>query len=255
MLRRARRSFVYSMPGLLLALFTFCNGMSVLAQGWTSRVENPAVTPAASKGKSEKTAKKTSAVKGNPVKANPATKKSVAAKQSNAVHEQGTAPAHSAVSRTAKSKGSRERRVSAPDTGATKTPAVPVTESATAAPKTGRCDPDKDERLDLSGTYSGSINYPAAGMLGDATLTISGNRFSLNAGSKSETGNITAVATCKYTAVAMMFGQWRTPQPGDPVQPPLPMLSLTATRQGDQLVLKTSPSERREFSFAPKTGK
>ena len=121
----------------------------------------------------------------------------------------------------------------------------------TGAVKPGRCNPDKDERADLSGSYAGVINYPAAGLSGPATLTVTGNRFTLTSGSKTEAGNITAVITCNYTAVAMMFGQWKTPQPGEPVLPPLPMLSLTATKKGDQLTLKPSASEHREFIFEP----
>ena len=120
-----------------------------------------------------------------------------------------------------------------------------------AKARTGRCNPDQDERIDLSGTYNGDVNYPNRGLSGDATLTITGNRFTLRSGSRTESGSITAVTTCTYNAVAMMFGEWRTPKPGEPSAPLLPMLSLTATRKGDQLILKSSPSERREFSFAP----
>ncbi len=129
--------------------------------------------------------------------------------------------------------------------------AVSTRVAASSNARSGRCDPDRDERIDLSGTYTGNVKYPNGGLSGDATLTVTGNRFTLRNGAKTESGNITAVTTCTYTAVAMMFGEWRTPKPGEPAAPPLPMLSLTATRQGDQLTLKSSPSERREFSFAP----
>ncbi len=115
---------------------------------------------------------------------------------------------------------------------------------------TTRCNPEKEVRIDMSGTYSGNINYPDAGLSGEALLTITGNRFTLKAGTKSETGTITAVRTCGYTAVAMMFGQWKMPQPGEPVLPPLPMLSLRAVKKGGQLALIPSPSETRAFSFA-----
>lgn len=126
--------------------------------------------------------------------------------------------------------------------------------SSVTKPVRAGCDPEKEERTDLSGTYNGKVNYPDGGLDGDATLTVSGTRFTLTAGSKTETGNITAVTTCTYTAVAMMFGQWKTPQPGEPVLPPLPMFSLKATKKGDLLSLKPSASERRVFSFesAPK---
>lgn len=122
--------------------------------------------------------------------------------------------------------------------------------SSVARPRrTGRCDPNKEERTDLSGTYNGTVKYPDDGLDGQATLTINGNRFTLNSGAKTETGNITAVTTCSYTAVAMMFGEWKTPKPGEPVLPPLPTLSLRAVRKGDRLGLRPSPSEKKAFSF------
>ena len=120
-----------------------------------------------------------------------------------------------------------------------------------AKPKTGRCDPGHEERTDLSGTYSGNVKYPDGALDGDATLTISGNHFTLAAGSTIESGNISTVTTCNYTAVAMMFGQWKTPKPGEPVEPPLPVFSLRATRKGNYLTLIPSASERRMFSFKP----
>jgi hypothetical protein len=163
-------------------------------------------------------------------------------KATSSKHETGPAAAV-ATGTDAVGNKKRERRAS-------KTSTASVTKPARA----GRCDPEKEERADLAGIYSGKVNYPDGGLDGDATLTISGNRFTLTAGSKTETGNITAVTTCTYTAVAMMFGEWKTPQPGEPVLPPLPMFSLKATKKGDLLSLKPSASERRVFSFesAPK---
>ena len=48
--------------------------------------------------------------------------------------------------------------------------------------RTGRCDPNQQEQTDLSGTYTGTVNYPDGGMTGEATLTITGNNFTLTAG-------------------------------------------------------------------------
>lgn len=248
MYREKRSSFACTMSGLLLVVFSLLVGTDVSGQGWTSRV-----------GKGASSSSKPT----NPVKPAATSKPYGAGKArqnksgaASSGHQKGTAPAASTTTGTVPGKGSRERRVTDPNTSAT-TPAAGSEGKSVATPyaKTGRCDPDKDERVDLSGTYNGSLNYPAAAMIGDATLTINGNRFTLNSGSKTEMGNITAVTTCNYTAVAMMFGQWKTPQPGEPVLPPLPMLSLKATKKGDQLVLKTSPSERREFSFEPSARK
>ena len=124
-----------------------------------------------------------------------------------------------------------------------------------AQTKPGRCDPEREELTDLSGIYTGSVNYPNDGLMGDATLTIDGNRFTLSTNSKTETGRIAIVTTCDYTAVAMMFGEWKTPQPGETPGPPLPMLSLRAFRTPDHILLKSSPSEKRTFSFETKARK
>ncbi len=145
----------------------------------------------------------------------------------------------------------RDRRVTMPPAVANAETANLNTAGATKAVNrtTGKCDPEKDQRVDLSGTYPGKVDYPAAGFVGDATLTIMGNRFTLDSGTKTEIGNVTAVSTCNYTAVAMMFGEWKTPQPGDPVLPPLPMLSLRAVKKGTDLTLTPAASEKRAFSF------
>lgn len=162
------------------------------------------------------------------------------AKSTSKIGKKPTPPSVKLTETTATT-SSRERRA---------TSAQPAAAAEKKAVTKGRCDPDKDQRLDLSGTYNGQVNYPAGGLTGPATLSINGNKFTLTSGSKTESGNITAVVTCNYTAVTMMFGQWKTPQPGEPVLPPLPMLSLTALRKGEQLSLHASPSERREFLFA-----
>jgi hypothetical protein len=118
-----------------------------------------------------------------------------------------------------------------------------------AATTTGRCDPMKQEQADLSGTYTGKVNYPDAGLTGDATLTITGNNFTLTAGSSTQSGRVTAVTTCGYTGATMMFGDLtpRTPSPNPP--PALPAVSLRAKKVGDRVTLMTVPGEKRSFSF------
>jgi len=220
-------------------------------QGWSGGIgqrgsAKPA-TQAKPSSKTTSTAKKPSSKRSSAQSPKTTSKKN----SSSAGHQKKTAPTMStaATAQTATTpatRGSRERRVT--DAGST---AATESASPAAMAKSGKCNPDKDERVDLSGSYGGVINYPAAGMSGSATLTITGNRFTLNTGSRTETGNITAIATCNYIAVAMMFGQWKTPQPGEVVMPPLPMLSLRAIKKADQLALKASASERREFLFEP----
>lgn len=114
---------------------------------------------------------------------------------------------------------------------------------------TGRCDPTKQEQADLSGTYTGTVNYPDASLMGDATLTITGNNFSLTAGSSTQSGRVTAVTTCGYTGATMMFGDL-TPPAASPNPPPaLPAVSLRVRKMGDRVTMMTVPGEKRSFSF------
>jgi hypothetical protein len=255
MYREKSFDFKRTMFGLLMMVCVLCGAMTVSAQGWSSGLGKSSARSPASPAKTS-AAPKPSAPAAKAARSGK-TGNVATAGSSNAAssgHEKGTATSSKTSTGITANKGSRERVVGdAKRDSKTSSASARKTESDTAAnpPKTGRCDPDTDERTDLSGTYSGSVNYPAGGLAGDATLTISGNRFTLNSGSKTEAGNITAITTCNYTAVALMFGQWETPQPGEPVQPPLPMLSLRATRKGDKLTLLPAPSERRIFSFEP----
>ena len=115
--------------------------------------------------------------------------------------------------------------------------------------RTGRCDPMQQEQTDLSGTYTGKVNYPEASLSGDATLTITGNDFTLTAGSSTQTGRITAVTTCNYTGATMMFGDTKAPDPTKPPPPPLPAVSLRAKKMGTRMTLTSVPGETRSFSF------
>ena len=121
--------------------------------------------------------------------------------------------------RTARHRNTNTNQNANTDTRAsTRTQKPGATNTNRSAAVSRRCDPDRQELTDLSGTYTGNVNYPDDGLLGEATLTINGNRFTLSTQSKTETGRITAVTTCNYTAVAMMFGEWKTPQPGEPAE-------------------------------------
>lgn len=229
--------------GLLIACILSV-AVTVSAQGWSSGagtsdkspdVAGKLATPSGKAAKSGKSATSTRARN----------------KATGSKHSKETAAVAKTGSDSAANKGKGERRVNKTTAGSENPGGSTNKSTASVAkrPRAGRCDPAKEERTDLSGTYDGAVNYPAAGLDGNATLTITGNRFTLNSGSKTEAGNITAVTTCNYTAVAMMFGEWKTPQPGEPVLPPLPVLSLRAIKSGDRLGLKPSASERRVFSF------
>ncbi len=109
------------------------------------------------------------------------------------------------------------------------------------------------EQTDLSGTYTGTVNYPEGGLSGSGTLTITGNNFTITpeGGGTAISGRVTAVTTRGYTGVTMMFGDPTAPPPTqNPPPPPLPTVSLQARRVGDRVTLTSVPGERRQFSFS-----
>jgi len=122
------------------------------------------------------------------------------------------------------------------------------------AKKRGRCDPMQQEQTDLSGTYTGKAKHGPDKAPEDATLTITGNNFTMTSGSETHTGRITAVTTCGYTGVTMMMGDL-TP-PAATAKPPeaLPAVSLRAKRVGDKLWLTSVPGEAMQVSFTPTGG-
>lgn len=123
-----------------------------------------------------------------------------------------------------------------------------------AAKKTGRCDPMQQEQTDLSGTYTGKAKHGADKAPEDATLTITGNNFTMTSGSETHNGRITAVTTCGYTAVTMMMGDLTTPAPGPNPPAALPAVSLRAKKVGDKLWLTSVPGEAMQVSFTPTGG-
>jgi hypothetical protein len=118
-----------------------------------------------------------------------------------------------------------------------------------AAPqKTGKCDPTQQEQTDLSGTYTGKVKHGSEPAM-DATLTITGNNFTMTSGSDTHSGRITAVTTCGYTAVTVMMGDMTPPTPGPNPPPPNPAMSLRAKKMGDKLTLMSVPGEPKMVMF------
>src|SRR5258706_3570070 len=116
------------------------------------------------------------------------------------------------------------------------------------AKKTGRCDPTQQEQTDLSGTYTGKVKHGDEAAM-DATLTVTGNNFTMTSGSDSHSGRITAVTTCGYTAVTVMMGDLTPPMPGPTQPPPAPAMSLRAKKVGDKLTLTSVPGEPQKVMF------
>jgi len=119
--------------------------------------------------------------------------------------------------------------------------------------KTGRCDPTQQEQTDLSGTYTGKAKHGAEPAV-DATLTITGNNFTMTAGPETHSGRMTAVTTCGYTAVTMMMGDLTPPTPSPNPPAALPAMSLRAKKMGDKLWLMSVPGEKMSVSFTPNGG-
>lgn len=150
-------------------------------------------------------------------------------------------------------RGGRARKPAATAEAAADTTAAPA---ATPAPRTGRCDPTQQEQTDLSGTYTGKVKHGDQPAM-DATLTITGNNFTMTSGSDTHSGRITAVTTCGYTAVTVMMGDLTPPTPGPNPPAALPAMSLRAKKVGNSLTLTSVPGEPKMVSFtsgsAPKT--
>ncbi len=131
----------------------------------------------------------------------------------------------------------------ATDAGETSTAAMPM-----PAKKTGRCDPTQQEQTDLSGTYTGKVKHGNEPVQ-DATLTVTGNNFTMTSGSDTHSGRITAVTTCGYTAVTIMIGDLTPPPPGPNPPAAKPAMSLRAKKVGDSLTLTSVPGEPQTVSF------
>jgi len=116
-----------------------------------------------------------------------------------------------------------------------------------AAPAMPRCDNTQQEQTDLSGTYTGKVKHGDQPAM-DATLTITGNTFTMTGGPEAMSGRITAVTTCGYTAVTIMMGDL-TPPPVGTAPPAHPAMSMRAKKVGDSLTLTTVPGEPQMASF------
>lgn len=118
----------------------------------------------------------------------------------------------------------------------------------------GGCDNMMQEQTDLSGTYTGNVNYPDGGLSGDSTLTVTGNNFTLTNGSNTINGHISATTTCNYTAAALQLGEVAMPAAGQPVPEPPTVVSVRAKKMGDRLMLTSVSGEKHSFSFGSAGG-
>lgn len=110
-------------------------------------------------------------------------------------------------------------------------------------------------QTDLSGTYAGTFNCESAGLMGDTTLTITGNQFTTADG---KSGRIVASSTGGYTAVALQIGEstpaattGMTPTSTAAAAPPPTIISLRARKSGERLTLMSVPGSMQKCSFTP----
>lgn len=133
--------------------------------------------------------------------------------------------------------GRRRRRRGAAGTTATgvMTTTTPVSDSV---------------QTDLSGTYTGTFSCGTITAPGKATLTITGNQYTIapEGGGPSASGRIVAVTTRGYTAVAMQYGESVAPPPGGTSTPPV-IVSLRARKNGDNLTLTSIENGTKDCSF------
>jgi hypothetical protein len=92
---------------------------------------------------------------------------------------------------------------------------------------------------DLSGTYTGTINYAEGGMTGEATLTLTSNTFTITAGSATASGTVSARSWPGYTALSMRFGDTL----------PATIVSTRAWHRGRTLRIQSVAGESRKFTF------
>jgi len=104
------------------------------------------------------------------------------------------------------------------------------------------------EQPDLSGTYAGVFDCSDAGLVGDTTLTITGNQFTTADG---KSGHITAATTGGYTAVALQVGEFTMPEPGQAAGAPPMIMSMRARIMGARLFLHSVPGANHSCTFTP----
>ena len=109
-------------------------------------------------------------------------------------------------------------------------------------------------QTDLSGTYAGTFNCESAGLMGETTLTITGNQFTTADG---KSGRIVASTTGGYTAVALQIGEMTPASTTGPTatstaaMPPPQIISLRARKSGDRLTLMSVPGAMQKCTFTP----
>jgi hypothetical protein len=155
-----------------------------------------------------------------------------------------TTAAPNANAGTTTRRGGRRNRGRA--AAATPEASTPATDSA-AMPAAQTTPADTSEQTDLSGTYTGTMDCPDAGVSGETTLTITGNQFTLADG---KSGRIVASTTRGYTGMAMQFGEATAATPTQAATVPT-IVSMRAKKSGNRLTLTSIADSGHVCSFTP----
>lgn len=147
------------------------------------------------------------------------------------------------------------RRAAAPDANANMTMepgATPETSGATAAAQDDDSRGDlSGEQIDLSGTYTGPVRTTGGHeMSGEATLTITGNTFTLTGEGMNHNGRVYAVLTQGEVSAAFYFADISVGTPPTPL-----VFNVRARKRGDRLSLWPAPRTRDRMTFGTGRGR
>lgn len=127
----------------------------------------------------------------------------------------------------------------------------PAAADANAAPETsmggesGTQERPGGEPTDLSGAYTGRLTMTGGHeMSGQATLTITGNQFTLEGEGMNHAGRVYAVTTGSYTGVSFFFSDLTDSATNTPV-----VAAVRARKSGERLTLTPVTGARTRLTF------
>ncbi len=101
------------------------------------------------------------------------------------------------------------------------------------------------EQVDLSGTYTGRVTTTGGHeMSGQATLTITGNTFTLESEGMTHSGRVYSVLTRGATSAAFYFSDVQDPSTNTPL-----VFNVRARKSGERLTLTPAPNTRNRMTF------
>jgi hypothetical protein len=148
-------------------------------------------------------------------------------------------------------RGRRGRRRPAASADTSAQPAAETTATATAAQDDDSRGDLSGERVDLSGTYEGRVTMTGGHeMSGAATLTITGETFTLTGEGMTHNGRVYAVLTRGATSAAFYFPDIQDPTTSTPLA-----ANVRARKSGARLTLTPAPNARNRMTFTSGRGR